>query len=323
MDNYMIEEELNRDDQTMNTIQQIDEQIKNMYDNLEALSVEKNPNLNKQNNILQKIRELQALKSSLYTSVSNSYASVQSNVAESRNSLVNEVAVGGIIKNELGNAEKNLSALKDARYNKLRMAEINNYYSEKYSAQTVVMKTIVYYCIPILILAILTKKGLVPQNIGILIMGLLVGLALFTIGYQLIDIASRDNMVFSEFEYPFDPNSVNLDKDSNDNDQPFKMDMSLSCAGESCCPPGNVYGTLWDKEKKLCVLPGDKKLCKSDNSIMGVMGENDDITQSEGFIGSKCLESSFDKPDANVNLTNDSTNIMGYAENGGYNYASI
>ena len=52
MDNYMIEEELNRDDQTMNTIQQIDEQIKNMYDNLEALSVEKNPNLNKQNNTL-------------------------------------------------------------------------------------------------------------------------------------------------------------------------------------------------------------------------------------------------------------------------------
>ena len=316
----MIEEELNRDDQTMNTIQQIDRQIENMYDNLEALSVERNPNLNEQNNILKKIQELQTLKSSLYNSLSYSYASTQANVAEARNSLVNEVAVGGVIKNELGNAKKSLSALKDARYNKLRMAEINNYYSEKYSAQTVVMKTIVYYCIPILILAILTKKELIPQNIGIIIMGLLVGLALFMIGYQIIDIMSRDNMVFSEFEFPFDPNSVNLDKDSNDKDQPFKMDMSFSCAGESCCPPGNVYGTVWDSEKKQCVLPGDKELCKAEKSVMGEM---DDIMQSEGFIGSKCLESSFDKPNVNVNLTNDGKNIMGYSESDGSNYASI
>ena len=77
-------------DQTLKTISQIDSQIQGMYNDLEALSVEQNPNVNKQNQILQKIQELQQLKTSLYTSVSNNYATTQSNVAISRNSLVNE-----------------------------------------------------------------------------------------------------------------------------------------------------------------------------------------------------------------------------------------
>ena len=40
-------------------------------------------------------------KQNLYKTLSSSYASVQSDVAESRDALVNEVAVGGVIKNEL------------------------------------------------------------------------------------------------------------------------------------------------------------------------------------------------------------------------------
>ena len=83
-------------EQTMNTIEQIDAQIQSMYTNLEALNVKSNPDVDKQNQILQKIQELQHLKSSLYISMSNNYASVQSNVALSRNSLVNEGSIKAI-----------------------------------------------------------------------------------------------------------------------------------------------------------------------------------------------------------------------------------
>ena len=158
MDSQMIEQEMKTDDQTLKTISQIDTQIQHIYNNLEALSVKPSPDLNKQNQMLQKIQELQQLKSSLYTSLSNSYSSTQANVAEARNSLVDEIAVGGLVKSELSHVKHNLSSLEQARYNKVRMAEINNYYGEKYEAQTSVMKTIVYFCIPILILGILMKK---------------------------------------------------------------------------------------------------------------------------------------------------------------------
>ena len=58
-------------DKTLQTISQIDIQIRDMYDDLEALNVKQNPDTNKQNQILNKIQEMQQLKSSLYTNVSN------------------------------------------------------------------------------------------------------------------------------------------------------------------------------------------------------------------------------------------------------------
>ena len=92
----------------------------------------------------------------------------------------------------------NLDVLKNNRYNKLRMAEINNYYSAKYDTQSKVMKTIVYFCVPILILGILTKKEFIPQNIALMIISILIGVAVIMVGLQVIDIMRRDNMNFEE-----------------------------------------------------------------------------------------------------------------------------
>jgi len=116
MNNQMIQQDLTREDQTLQTVGQIDNQIQSVYNNLEALSVQQNPDLNKQKQLLQKIEELQQLKSSLYTSINNSYAATQSNVAQSRNSLVDETAINGIIGQELTNVNKNLSTLEEARF---------------------------------------------------------------------------------------------------------------------------------------------------------------------------------------------------------------
>ena len=305
MDSQMIEQEMKSDDQTLKTISQIDTQIQHIYNNLEALSVKANPDLNKQNQMLQKIQELQQLKSSLYTSLSNSYSSTQANVAEARHSLVDEIAVGGLVKSELSHVKHNLSSLEQARYNKVRMAEINNYYGEKYEAQTSVMKTIVYFCIPILILGILMKKDIISSNIALSIIGVLVGLAIVIAIFQAIDIARRDNMNFSEYRFPFDPESVDLNSDSNDDDQPTQQDYTLSCVGEACCPDGNDFGTVWDTSQKKCVTP------------------NYEDSHTEGFVGEKCLQNSFDKADFNVNVFKNTNTVNGYSKNSNDNYAKF
>lgn len=292
-------------DQTLRTITQIDEQIQGIYNDLEALSVQSNPNVNKQNQLLQKIQELQQLKTSLYTSMSNNYASAQSNVAISRNSLVNEIAIGNIVEDELKNAQNNLDVLKNNRYNKLRMAEINNYYSAKYDTQSKVMKTIVYFCVPILILGILTKKEFIPQNIALMIISILIGIAVIMVGLQVIDIMRRDNMNFEEYNFQFDPSTVNVSSISNDADQPVQVDLSLPCAGEACCPSGNTYGTVWDSTNKQCVTPS----------------YND--RQSEGFVGEKCLQNSFCKSEFNVNVFKKNGNVDGYSEANNDNYAKF
>jgi len=292
-------------DQTLQTIRQIDGQIQTMYNDLEALSVQPNPDVNKQNQMLQKIQELQQLKTSLYTSLSNNLATAQSNVAISRNSLVNEMAVGGIVENELANIQSNLSVVQNAKYNKLRMSEINNYYSDKYDTQAKVMKTIVYFCIPILILGVLMKNEIIPQNIALAIIAVLIGLAIVVVVLQIIDIMRRDNMNFSEYNFPFVPSNTKSTYTGNDADQPMKIDLSLSCAGEACCPSGNVFGTVWDATKKQCVTPLYKE------------------SESEGFVGERCLQNSFGKADFNVNIFKNNNVVAGYNENNSNNYAKF
>ena len=117
------------------------------------------------------------------------------------------------------------------------MAEINNYYSSKYEAQSEVVKTIVYFCIPILILGILMKKSIISQNIALSIIGVLGGIGIFIVFFQVIDIMRRDNMVFDEYDFAFNPDDTIVSSTSNDADQPSAANWTLSCEGESCCPP--------------------------------------------------------------------------------------
>jgi hypothetical protein len=287
-------------DKTLQTVGQIDSQIQDIYNNLEALNVKANPDINKQNQMLQKIQELETLKSSLFKSVSDNYATAQSNVSISRNGLVNEMAISGIVGSELQNIKQNLNAIKNTRDGKLRMAEINNYYSEKYYTQTNVMKTIVYFCVPILILGILLKKELIPSNIALVLMAVLIGIAIVVVFFQVRDIMIRDNMVFSEYKFPFDPDSARVNNTGNDLDQPVKIDMSLTCVGDACCPTGNIYGTVWDATNKQCVTPSYKD------------------SQTEGFVGEKCVKNSFSNSDFKVNMFNNNNTVSGYSENNNY-----
>jgi len=292
----MIQQEQQNTIQIIQSINQIDTQIKLLYQNLEQISVTSNPDLNKQQQILDEIQQLQTLKEDLYKNVSDNYASTQSNVIEARNALVNEVAVSGVVQNELKNANKNLKTLQKQRYDNLRMAEINDYYSEKYSTQTNVMKTIVYFCIPIIILGILMKKEIIPKNIALGIIGVIAGICIFIVIMQSIDIMRRSNMVFSEYKFTSNPDELATEAGSGNGTQPQAMDMSLNCIEEACCPTGNSFGTVWDASNNQCVT----------QSYLD--------TTTEGFVGEKCLQNSFNKSDFNINVFKNTNNVVGYNE---------
>ena len=62
----MIQQEQQSTIQIIQSINQIDTQIKSLYQNLEQISVTSNPDLNKQQQILDEIQQLQTLKEDLY-----------------------------------------------------------------------------------------------------------------------------------------------------------------------------------------------------------------------------------------------------------------
>jgi len=297
--------------QTVTSISQVDVQISELYTELEKLTVQLNPDISQQQKLLNNIDELQQLKISLYNNISQDYASAQADLVETRDNLVNDVAMTNVLNGEIGNINSTLSNLKNTRNEKVRMAEINNYYSSKYDTQTNIMKTVVYFCIPILILGIIIKKGLMSQTVGMSMIGIIVAILIIVLFFQLVDIMNRDNTVYDEYTWKFDPKKATVSNNGNNmQDQPkLNTNNGSVCIGQECCPPGNTSGISWNTSTQLCV---GNKLPSTTATTSNATTSN--ATTKEEFTGSRLIKNAFDNPSFNVNIFKNTSNVDGFDE---------
>jgi hypothetical protein len=154
-----------------------------------------------------------------------------------------------------------LEELKRNEQNSMRMAEINTYYSDRYKARTNLIWTIINFLYIILGLTIIQKKQLLPISTGIFNSLLLVIIlfAIIFIGYKVVDLASRNNMNYQEYNWPYTPSAdttgviaydeKQLGLETSVLDADAEKALGLSCVGSSCCS----HGTKWNKHSKKCV----------------------------------------------------------------------
>ena len=108
----------NIDVNKITTISQIDVQISDLYKELEKITVQQNPDLVKQQQLLDSIKQLQELKITLYNEVGDEYKLTQKNVVETRDNLVNDTAMANILNSEISNINDTLSGLKNTKNEK-------------------------------------------------------------------------------------------------------------------------------------------------------------------------------------------------------------
>ena len=71
-----------------------------------------------------------------------------------------------------------------------------------------------------------------------------------SIGAQLIDISSRDNMNWDEYYWYFNKDKAPSDTTIGDITNPWeKNSLSLTCIGSACCYEGSSY----DSTQNICV----------------------------------------------------------------------
>ena len=184
----------------------------------------------------------------LYSGLKNMYASYQNNVSESRTTLGQSMAAVDVLENELNQSKIRLNLIEDQMSNKLRLVEINTYYSKQYNSYSKLMKTIVVICIPLIILAILANKGILPFNVYTFLSGIVIIIGVFVIGAQLIDLSNRDNMNWDEYNWYFNIASAPSDTTEGAPINPWKM-PSVTCIGSACCYDNSTY----DSEKNICI----------------------------------------------------------------------
>jgi hypothetical protein len=136
--------------------------------------------------------------------------------------------------------------------NNMRMTEVNTYYGEQYKSYIELIKSIIWFSLPILILSILKQKELLPESILNLLIGLIL---LMGISYTLwiyYDFSRRSNMNFSEYEWDFSKPAKSDDKPStmvkDENGMKSLSDtLGMGCIGMECCSDGMTYDPVLNK----------------------------------------------------------------------------
>ena len=259
-----------RNQQVLTDISQLQDTEKHLYDSLDNVNLSSD----QKQQIISKINEVSQMRLNLYANLKDMYSYYQQNVSASRNTLGEQMVAIDIIENELNESKRRLNLLQDQKYNKLRMVEINTYYGNRYGAHKNVMKTIVILCIPIIILAFLSNKGILPSRITALLISIVVIVGVILIGYQLLDISNRDNMNWDEYNFYFDKSKAPTDTTEGTAANPWSS-SSIVCVGSACCSEQEVY----DADKNVCV-PGKYIIQKNyDSAGMDLAGMPMNTTQ--------------------------------------------
>ena len=279
---------LERNEQVLNDISMLQKEEKNLYSKLDDVSL--TPDQKKL--IVDKINEISQMRLNMYSNMNDMYSYYQKNVEASRTTMGQEVAAIDIIENELNEAKKRLNVVEDEKNNTLRLVEFNTYYGKKYNSHTRIMKIIVIFCIPIIILAYLANIGFLPPKLYMFLVGIVIIICVIIIGYQIIDLSNRDNMNWDEYNLYFDRSKAPTDtvETSNTSSNPWSTG-TLTCIGSECCYSGSTY----DNDKNMCipdVITG-ASTTGTETSITGTETTNTNTTgtttTTESFISGKVL----------------------------------
>jgi cytoskeletal protein RodZ len=230
-------------EQILNDIQSLQQMEQQLFSNLES-----NPNLStsEQEKIITKMNQLSTMRVNLYKMLSGVNNFAASTLTTSTGSLQQQTVAVNIIENELNVAKQRLAVVEEERNNKIRMVEINNYYSDKYAEHAQLMKIIICTLIPIIIFALLNNKGILPNTIYYILLVIVSIIGAIFFWTRFASIVMRDNMNYQEYAWTYNPDSSNnsTTTSSTTSTDPWYTAGAVStasCVGDGCCSTGLTY----------------------------------------------------------------------------------
>lgn len=226
-------------EQLLNDIQSLQQMEQQLFSNLEA-----NPNLSTsdQQKIIDKMNQLSNMRLNLYQTLSGVNNFFENALNTSIGSLKEQVVAIGIVENELNRAKNRLEILEQEKNNKIRLVEINNYFGDKYAEHSQLMKIIIFTLIPVIIIALLNNKGILPNTIYYILLVIISLIGAIFFWYRFSSIIMRDNMNYQEYDWYFNPDAAPSGSTTITDDPWSSGSLNLgTCIGDSCCSDGLTY----------------------------------------------------------------------------------
>ena len=125
--------------------------------NLDTLTSQPGFNVNNTGvqSVINSIKSLSDSRIAMFHALSSQAKTLKSGVANSRVDLVSQMTLLNVVEDQLDQAKKSIKTLHGQNDSKKRMVEVNTYYGQRYEAQSILMKLIIFICAPLLILFIL------------------------------------------------------------------------------------------------------------------------------------------------------------------------
>ena len=225
------------------SLQQMEQQLFNSLETNTTLTPEQ------QQQIILKMNQLSNMRINLYQTLSGVNSFFQSALSSSVGTLQEQTIAIGIVESELNRSKGRLDILKDDKNNKIRLVEINDYYGDKYSEHSQLMKIIIFTLIPIIILAILNKKDILPNSFYYILIVIISAISAFFFWTRYASIIMRDNMNYQEYNFHFDPNAAPTGTSSGSSTDPWLSGSAGTCIGDACCSTGQT----WNASLNQCI----------------------------------------------------------------------
>lgn len=229
-------------DEILNNIQDLQKMEQEMFDILET---RRNLTPAATQTIFKNINDLSQVRINLYETLGGVNNYFNNALVNTQGTLRAQTMAIEIMENQLNDAKKKLAALEEEKNNKIRLVQINTYYSDRYAAQTWLMKILIMTLVPMIILAILHSKGILPDTIFYILIVIVSLIGGWFLVKTWISIVSRDNMNYREFNWGSAPAESTTTTEGDDN-TPWEKDLT-TCVGEECCDETQTYDSVENK----------------------------------------------------------------------------
>lgn len=187
---------------TLDNVKNLQEKESRLYSSL-GVSVDGKPvNSDEQQKILDEINSLTDLRINLIKELERQYSLLNLNIEESNNDIADELASIELMEKQLDEKKKQISKLKNIEANKLRMADINNYYANRSQFVSSIYYAIVLTMVGVCVVLIMRKLVFFIPSVFYNLLLLLVIIGGFgRVMYKVMDLYSRDKMNFDKYDY--------------------------------------------------------------------------------------------------------------------------
>ena len=233
-------------EQILNDIQSLQEIEQRLFNNLETNTT---LTYQQQQQVIDKMNKLTDMRINLFKSLRGINSFYNTALDSSIGTLKEQSVAIGIVEDELNRSKKRLELLKNEKNNKIRLVEINDYYGDKYAEHSQLMKIIIFALVPIIILAVLNNKGILPSFIYRILIVIILIIAAYFIFFRYSSIIMRDNMNYQAYNFSFDANKAPSGVSTDNSDPWMSLNNYGTCIGEYCCSDGQTY----DEEINKCV----------------------------------------------------------------------